>query len=161
MDQIGQADREALKQRQQLFAQADAACLDSQIPITLDLADPVDAMIDKIHKRVRHLRVHQGHGQPHGTEPIDKWFAEVARLNNYLRVHWTALEKGSLVALLRHLEEALQSLLSSPASQMAFTPVPRQSMTTEVAFKVNALLVSSQWKLASGSQGEPGVHSEG
>ena len=52
-------------------------------------------------------------------------------------------EKASLVALLERLEAAVQSLLSSPDSQTAFTPVPRHSEETEQVRRVNELLVSS------------------
>lgn len=138
MDQVGKDDLEALKQRRQLFAKADAACLDSQIGIMLNLTDAVDVGIDKIHRLVPHPCVHAGHEAQQEHQPIDQWYLEVARLNNYLRKRWTAQEKESLVGLLTRLEEALQSLLSSSSRQTVFTPVPRQSA---VLMKVNALLV--------------------
>lgn len=138
-EEIRNDDKETLKQRQHLFAQADAACVDSQIGITLHLTDPADVIIADIRKLTPLLRA----AQPQDLRPLDQWYQEVARLNNYMRSRWTTPEKASLVALLRHLKEALQSLLSSLASQTAFTPVARHSMETETVLqKVNALLVS-------------------
>ena len=84
MEEIWKKDKEALRQRRQLFAPADATHLDSEIRVALDLADPADAIVEKIHNLVCHPCVHSGAGQSQATVPIDQWVVEVTHCLHHL-----------------------------------------------------------------------------